>query len=87
MKIFKNKQEVRRELLNINDLYFVPTMGSLHNGHISLIKKAKKNNNKKRIYGIFSPEKSYAIVKPQAHGQNNSIKPIGFFNLVNSIKR
>jgi len=31
-------------------------------------------------------EKSYAIVKPQIHGQNKSIKPIGLFNLVSSIK-
>ena len=53
-----------------------------------LIKTApKKNNNKKKIKDIFSSVKSYAIVKPQAHGQNKSIKPIGFFNLVNSIKR
>ena len=33
---------------------------------------------------LFS--KSYAIVNPQAHGQNNSIYPIGFFSLVNSRK-
>ena len=27
-------------------------------------------------------EKSWAIVKPHRHGQNNNIKPIGLFNLV-----
>ena len=34
-----------------------------------------------------APEKSYAIVKPHAQGQNKSINPIGFFNLVSSMKR
>jgi len=29
--------------------------------------------------------KLYESVRPQRQGQNNSIKPIGLFNLVNSI--
>ena len=33
------------------------------------------------------PLKSYAIVKPHKQGQKSSIYPIGFFNLVSSIKR
>lgn len=41
MKIFKNKHKLLKEILNINNLSFVPTMGGLHQGHSSLIKKTR----------------------------------------------
>ena len=42
MKIFKNKLILQKEISKDNYLSFVPTMGGLHKGHLSLRKKAKK---------------------------------------------
>ena len=42
MKIFKSKHKLKKEILDIKNMSFVPTMGGLHKGHISIIKKSKK---------------------------------------------
>jgi pantoate--beta-alanine ligase len=44
MKIFKNRINLIKEISGLKDLGFVPTMGALHEGHLSLINKAKKNS-------------------------------------------
>ena len=46
MKVIKNTKIIKRVLKGSKSLSFIPTMGSLHNGHISLIKKAKKKEIK-----------------------------------------
>ena len=52
MKILLNNNDLNEALNNVSKLGFVPTMGSFHKGHISLIKKSKKECNK-TIVSIF----------------------------------
>ncbi len=58
MKIFKNKHKLQKAILNQKNLSFVPTMGGLHKGHISLIKKSNKFKGK-NIVSIFVNPKQF----------------------------
>ena len=46
MKIFRNKDNLIREISGLKDLGFIPTMGGIHKGHLSLVNKAKRKSNK-----------------------------------------
>ena len=52
MKIIKSFNILNREINFTESIGFIPTMGSLHNGHLHLIKSAKKKT-KKVLVSIF----------------------------------
>ena len=56
MKIFKDKHSLKREILKAKGISFVPTMGGLHKGHISLIKKSKKTKLKTLVSIFVNPK-------------------------------
>ena len=51
MKLIKQITDLNKAICNINDLGFVPTMGSLHKGHEFLIKESKKYCEKTLVSG------------------------------------
>jgi pantoate--beta-alanine ligase len=63
MKIIKSKNRLLKLIYNENNLGFVPTMGAIHEGHLSLIKKSNTLCNK-TIVTIF-------INKPQFNKKND----------------
>tara|TARA_B100000767_G_C19648507_1_gene485658 strand:+ start:37 stop:873 length:837 start_codon:yes stop_codon:yes gene_type:complete len=52
MKLIKQITDLNKAISKEKELGFVPTMGSLHKGHVSLINKSKKLN-KKTLVSIF----------------------------------
>jgi len=58
MKILLNNQTLNRKIRPFDDIGFIPTMGGIHEGHISLIKRSKKIC-KKTIVSIFVNPKQF----------------------------
>jgi pantoate--beta-alanine ligase len=58
MKILLNNQTLNSKLRLFDDIGFVPTMGGIHKGHISLINRSKKLC-KKTIVSIFINPKQF----------------------------
>ena len=66
MKLFTNKKKLQKEIKNINNICFVPTMGALHKGHESIIKKSVLKS-KNTIVSIFVNPKQF-------HNKNDFFK-------------
>ena len=62
MKILLNNQTLIKTLGPFSDIGFVPTMGGIHEGHISLINKSIKLH-KKTIVSIFVNPKQFNSIK------------------------
>ncbi len=58
MKILLNNKALFRSLRPFSDIGFVPTMGGIHDGHLSLIDRSKKICNK-TIVSIFVNPKQF----------------------------
>jgi len=70
MKIIKKSNLIHNISIKHKDIGFVPTMGALHEGHISLIKKSKEKS-KKTIVSIFVNPKQFNKKKDFATYPNN----------------
>ena len=58
MKIFRNKNNLIEEISSLKSIGFVPTMGALHKGHLSLVDKAKKES-KQVLVSIYINAKQF----------------------------
>ena len=58
MKIILNNNSLLKALRPFNDIGFVPTMGSIHEGHLSLIERSNRTC-KKTIVSIFVNPKQF----------------------------
>ncbi len=63
MKIILDKNKLIKILNKDENIGFIPTMGAIHEGHVSLIKKSIKQN-KKTVVSIF-------VNKPQFNKSND----------------
>ena len=58
MKILLNHQDLNRKIRPFDDIGFIPTMGGIHQGHVSLIDRSKKLC-KKTLVSIFVNPKQF----------------------------
>lgn len=56
MKIFRNKKTLINKISNLKNVAFIPTMGALHKGHLSLINKAKKKSKEILVSIYINPK-------------------------------
>ena len=56
MKLFTNKKQLQTEIRKFNNISFVPTMGALHKGHESIIRKSVKGSGKTLVSIFVNPK-------------------------------
>jgi len=84
MKILLNNQTLNRKLRHFDDIGFVPTMGGIHEGHISLIKRSNKIC-KKTIVSIFVNPKQFNNKKDFRTYPSNIKKDLTILNKIKEI--
>tara|TARA_Y100000591_G_scaffold244906_1_gene215816 strand:+ start:1011 stop:1817 length:807 start_codon:yes stop_codon:yes gene_type:complete len=82
MKILFNKDDLNEALNSVSNLGFVPTMGSLHKGHISLIKQSL-NQCKKTIVSIFVNPTQFNNKKDYVKYPRNKKKDLSILKKLN----
>ena len=82
MKIFKSKHKLQKEISNIKNLSFVPTMGGLHRGHIALIKRSQTYKGK-TLVSIFVNPKQFNDKKDFLNYPRNQKKDIKILKQLN----
>ena len=82
MKLFTNKKKLLREIKNIKNISFVPTMGALHKGHESIIRKSIKGSQK-TVVSIFVNPKQFENNTDFSNYPRNNNKDI---NLLKKLK-
>ena len=84
MKILLHNQILNKELRHFNDIGFVPTMGGIHRGHISLIRRSIKNCEK-TIVSIFINPKQFNNKKDFKTYPNNIKKDLSILRKINGV--
>ena len=82
MKLIKLKTDLIKAIVCDKKLGFVPTMGSLHDGHKALIKKSKKNC-KKTLVSIFVNPTQFNNKKDYKTYPKNLKKDLNFLKKLN----
>ena len=76
MKILRNSNQLFKLLKKLDaNIGFVPTMGGLHKGHLSLIKKSKKMGLK-TLVSIFINPKQFNNINDYKNYPRNLLKDL-----------
>ena len=70
MKLIRKIKDLNKAIKGVKELGFVPTMGSLHKGHISLI-NTSKNKCKKTLVSIFINPTQFNNINDYKNYPNN----------------